>query len=49
MSVLALSGSLVRGLTADGVVVKNSVFLDRGFASFGQVRLLERADRDALA
>ncbi len=36
---LNLSGSVVRGITAEGVVVKNSVFLNNGFAANGEVLL----------
>ena len=49
VSVLSLSGSLVRKLMADGVVVKNSVYLDKRFASSGEVRLLNAQIGNALS
>jgi hypothetical protein len=40
ISELDLQGSLVQGITADSLVVKNHVFLRNGFAAQGEVRLL---------
>ncbi|MGA3054523.1 MAG: hypothetical protein ABSD63_09975 [Candidatus Korobacteraceae bacterium] len=39
VSQLDLQGSLVYGITADGLIVKNSVFLGAGFTAIGEVRL----------
>ena len=39
VSELDLSGSLVCGITADSLIVKNNVFLSDGFAAVGEVRL----------
>src|SRR5271157_624309 len=41
VSQLDLRGSLVQGISADGLIVKNQVFLSDGFAARGEVRLLE--------
>jgi hypothetical protein len=40
VSELDLTGSLVHGIRADGLVVKNNVYLCDGFTSQGEVRLL---------
>ena len=40
VSELDLQGSLVHGIQADGLIVKNDVFLRRGFTTNGEVRLL---------
>ncbi|MGA2903572.1 MAG: hypothetical protein ABSD98_07065 [Candidatus Korobacteraceae bacterium] len=40
VSQLDLQGSLVHGISADGIIVKNNVFLRNGFAANGSVRLL---------
>jgi sRNA-binding regulator protein Hfq len=40
LSELDLQGSLMHGITADGVIVKSGVFLRNGFAASGEVRLL---------
>jgi hypothetical protein len=39
MSQLDLEGSLVQGISADGLTVRNNVFLTNGFTSEGEVRL----------
>jgi len=41
VSQLDLRGSLVQAITADGLIVKNYVFLRNGFTATGEVRLLE--------
>src|SRR5271157_2024669 len=40
VSQLDLEGSLVQGIMADGLIVKNYVFLRNGFTAHGEVRLL---------
>jgi len=40
VSELDLTGSLVYGITADSLIVKNNVFLSAGFVAIGEVRLL---------
>ena len=39
LSQIDLQGSLVNGVSADGINVKSSIFLSNGFASIGRMRL----------
>lgn len=40
LPILILSGSHIKGISADGAVITGGVFLDKGFKTTGQVRLL---------
>ena len=40
VSAISLRGSRVHGISADGVIVKNAVFLNDGFVAVGEVRLV---------
>ena len=40
MPSLVLSGSFTQGISADGIISKDSVFLNKGFSAKGEVRLL---------